>query len=243
MPLTEERTDPGSSLCAMWQGGGRRKCMDKAHLPVKVSEWGHGPHAPNSYPPACASGNACSPPPLVGQNHWPHQARPGWGLSRTEVQGPEGPLRSLPLFQSPGQARGLAWSSGWAAVSFGAGIDSVKMVPKMTFPKSFWQHEGWKKNIFKHTNMHGETKTYLCLKLAITSKHFNQLCLRNWWMILGQTGSWLLSSTWAYLGFFALESASWQSAAGRFSVFTATTEAIQLLKHDWTHVPTIDHFS
>lgn len=81
--------------------------------------------------------------------------------------------------------------------------------------------------------MHGETKTYLCLKLAITGKELKQLCLQNGW-ILGETGSWLWSSTWAYLGFFALESASWQSAAGRFSVFTATTEAIQLLKHDWT---------
>lgn len=45
------------------------------------------------------------------------------------------------------------------------------------------------------------------------------------------------SSSWAYLGFFAFESPSWESAAGRFSVFTATTEAIQLLqqKHNQPH--------
>lgn len=37
-----------------------------------------------------------------------------------------------------------------------------------------------------------------------------------------------------YLGFLALESASWESAAGLFSVFTETMEAIQLLQetHD-----------
>ena len=103
----------------------KRNAMKEAHavLPGTVSEWGHGPHAPNSYLPACASGNAGSPPPLVGQSHWQHQARPGWGPSRSGGQGPEGPLQNSPPCQSPGPARGLAWSSGWAAVFFGSGRD------------------------------------------------------------------------------------------------------------------------
>ena len=122
------------------KGKARKKAQ--AVLPGKVSEWGHGPHAPNSYLPACASGNADSPPPLASQSHWPHQARPGWGLSRSAARGPEGPLQSLPPCQSRGPAQGHAWSSGWAAVSFGVGRDSVMMVPKMMFPKSFRQHEG-----------------------------------------------------------------------------------------------------
>lgn len=120
------------------QGGVERRGKEKGSgLPGKVSEWGHGPHAPNSYLPACASGNADFLPPLVGQSHWLHQARPGWGLSRSGVQEPEGPPQSLPPCQSPGQARGLAWSSGWAAVSFGAGRDWVMTVPKTVLLKSF----------------------------------------------------------------------------------------------------------
>lgn len=99
-------------------------------LPGKVSEWGHGPHAPNSYPPASASGNDDSPPLLGGQNRWLHQARPGWDPSKSGVQGPEGPLRSSPPCRSPGQARVPAWSSGWAVVSYGASRDWVVMVPK-----------------------------------------------------------------------------------------------------------------
>lgn len=147
MSLAKDRTVSWQSVCHVflhvWQGDVGRKGTEKGSgLPGKVSEWGHGPHAPNSYLPASASGNADSPPPLAGQNHWLHRARPGWGLSRSGAQGPEGPLRSLPPCLSPGQARGLAWSSGWAAVSFGAGRDWVMMVPKMMFPKSFRQHKG-----------------------------------------------------------------------------------------------------
>lgn len=50
---------------------------------------------------------------------------------------------------------------------------------------------------------------------------------------MGSVCRWFQSSPWAYLGFFAFESASWESAAGRFSVFTAATEAIQLLQHKY----------
>lgn len=48
-------------------------------------------------------------------------------------------------------------------------------------------------------------------------------------LVMDRLCHWLWSSTTAHLGFFALESASWESAAGRFSVFTATKVAIQLL--------------
>lgn len=132
-------------VCACVTGWCTKESQGKEEgwgLPGKVSEWGHGPHAPNSYLPACASGNADFPPLLAGQSHWLHRARPGWGPSRSGAQGPEGPLQSLPRCQSQGPAQGLAWSSGWAAVSFRSERDWVIMVPKMMFPKSFWRREG-----------------------------------------------------------------------------------------------------
>lgn len=146
MSLAVERTVSWQSVCHVfvqaWLGGAKTKIKGEkieADLPEKVSEWGHEPHAPNSYLPACAFGNADSPPLLVGQSHWLHQAKPGWDLSKSAVQGPVAPLQSLPPFQSPGLVQGHAWSSGWAAISFGAGRDWVMMVAKKQLPTSFQQ--------------------------------------------------------------------------------------------------------
>ena len=240
--LTEVKTESWQSVHHVFvhvrQSGAARKGKERkkraqADLPGTVSGWGHGPHAPNSYLPACASGNADSPPPPAGRSHWLHRAGPGSGLSRSGALGPEGPPPSSPPCRSPGRARGLAWSSGWAAVSFGAGRDWVMMLPKMVLPKSFHtalnncfqagQHAEWSSNL---PLLRPGMNVFLLIELMHES--------------------WVDErSSRAYLGFFALESASWGSAAGRFSVFTATTEAIQVLwqKQDQPHANSDDYLS
>lgn len=84
-----------------------------------------------------------------------------------------------------------------------------------------------------HCRAHSRTDHQHQLRGSLSLQAGQQLPLGQAGIEQSRSPRWLNmhagSCTWAYLGFLAFESASWESAAGRFSVFTVTTEAIQLL--------------